>query len=99
VEESACFRSGFYFCPLSSLECDAGGLLDQWQEVAKEKVMQVDERQENRIAKNFPIDKSVRQGHKHQFGAFFAERSPKSYLIIKRRKIVLCSSWDGTFKN
>jgi hypothetical protein len=52
-----CFasRSGFYFCPLSSLECDAGGLLDQWQEVAKEKVMQVDERQENRIANNFPI--------------------------------------------
>jgi hypothetical protein len=54
VEESACFRSGFYFCPLSSVECDAGGLLDQWQEVAKENVMQVDERQENRIANSFP---------------------------------------------
>ena len=38
--------SGFYFCPLSSLECDAGGLLDTWQEVAKENVMQIDDRKD-----------------------------------------------------
>jgi len=36
--------SGFYFCPLSALECDASYILDTWQEVAKENVMQVDDR-------------------------------------------------------